>query len=237
MSDVGNPYAAPGSDLATSTDGAGAGVAPYTVGEMRAAFRRFAWAYWSYIGSSILMIIGLVALVVTMVVASGAPRRGREFEALFEGENGMVFAILFMGMVLLMVAISILLMVFSLILLYRYWRVMQPYTTRTTPGKAVGFLFIPFYNLYWMFVAYHGLAKEIDAYIASHPGTEAPRPETSLILVMVIMMVMSFVPYLGSLAGLGLIVLFYISKMRLNNSIIGIIADRARGDVTAADPR
>jgi hypothetical protein len=136
-----------------------------------------------------------------------------------------------------MLTVSILLMVFSLILLYRYWRVMQPYTSRTTPGKAVGYLFIPFFNLYWMFVAYHGLAKAIDAYIDGHPGTQAPRPETPMILVMVILLAVSFVPYLGSLAGLGLIVLFYLSKLRLNNSIIGIIADRARGDAAAAAPR
>ena len=231
-----NPYAAPSSDLSSATDGVGAGVAPYTVGEMRSAFKRFAWSFWSYIGSLGLMFIGMIGLVVVMAVTNAGSGRNKPLIA-DDGSGALMFALgcgLFM---LICLATTVLLVVYSCILLYRYWRVMQPYTTLTTPGKAVGFLFIPFYNLYWVFVAYHGLAKAIDAYIDSHPNTEAPRPQTHLVLVTAILFVISCVPYLGGLAGLGLIVLIYLSKARLNNSIIGIIADRARGDVTAADPR
>jgi hypothetical protein len=38
--------------------------------------------------------------------------------------------------------------------LYRAWKCLQPGgLARTTPGKAIGFLFIPFFNLYWIFQA------------------------------------------------------------------------------------
>ncbi|MCL2120465.1 MAG: hypothetical protein FWH27_18790, partial [Planctomycetaceae bacterium] len=33
---------------------------------------------------------------------------------------------------------------------------------RTTPGKAVGFLFIPIFNFYWIFVAFRGLGKNMN---------------------------------------------------------------------------
>lgn len=44
--------------------------------------------------------------------------------------------------------------------LYRAWQILQPGGPRTSPGSAVGLMFIPFFNLYWVFVAYHGLAHD-----------------------------------------------------------------------------
>jgi hypothetical protein len=45
-----------------------------------------------------------------------------------------------------------------------------------TPGKAVGYLFIPFYNLYWMFVANQGLCEAVDRTLLSQGGmARAPR--------------------------------------------------------------
>ncbi len=34
-----------------------------------------------------------------------------------------------------------------------------------TPGKAVGFCFIPFFNFYWIFVALAGLAKRMNKFV------------------------------------------------------------------------
>ena len=48
---------------------------------------------------------------------------------------------------------------FGLILLYKMWRQIPRWETPTTPGKAVGFLLIPFFNFYWFFIALGGLAE------------------------------------------------------------------------------
>lgn len=53
--------------------------------------------------------------------------------------------------------------VYQLVSLSRCWYVLQPYGARTTPGRAVGFMFIPFFNFYWPFVAYKGLAEDANA--------------------------------------------------------------------------
>ncbi len=58
--------------------------------------------------------------------------------------------------------------VLQYILTYRFWQVIQDGEQRTTPGRAVGFLFIPLFNLYWFFVAYFGLATDINRYISRH---------------------------------------------------------------------
>lgn len=58
--------------------------------------------------------------------------------------------------------------VLQYILIYKLWQVIQDGHARTTPGKAIGFLFIPFFNLYWYYVAFHGLARDMNGYIERH---------------------------------------------------------------------
>jgi type II secretory pathway pseudopilin PulG len=55
--------------------------------------------------------------------------------------------------------------IYFLIALHRCWTVIQVAPCRTTPGKAVGFLFVPFYNFYWWFEALPGLAADVNSYI------------------------------------------------------------------------
>ena len=57
--------------------------------------------------------------------------------------------------------------IYFFISLYRCWSILQGSTARTSPGKAVGFLFIPFFNLYWIFVAIRGLAKDANEFLHS----------------------------------------------------------------------
>lgn len=50
------------------------------------------------------------------------------------------------------------------VLLFKFWQVVQDRFARTTPAKAIGFLFVPFFNIYWTFVAIFGLSKELNRY-------------------------------------------------------------------------
>ncbi len=52
--------------------------------------------------------------------------------------------------------------VFYFLVLHRGWSLVQDGQTDVTPGRAVGFCFIPFYNLYWIFVGIAGLPKQIN---------------------------------------------------------------------------
>jgi hypothetical protein len=58
--------------------------------------------------------------------------------------------------------------VLGLILLYKFWQVNQDGHASTTPGKAVGFMFIPIFNIYWLFRAFPGLSLDQNRYIADH---------------------------------------------------------------------
>jgi hypothetical protein len=56
--------------------------------------------------------------------------------------------------------------VFIAILHYRCWKAVPPQCRATTPGKAVGFLFIPVFDFFWAFISWPKLAEGL---IKSYP--------------------------------------------------------------------
>jgi len=58
--------------------------------------------------------------------------------------------------------------VFGCMLLYQLWKLIPRDIARTTPGKAVGFSFIPLYHFYWIFVAYKGLGEDMNKTLLRH---------------------------------------------------------------------
>jgi hypothetical protein len=60
------------------------------------------------------------------------------------------------------------------IYLYRAWLCLKPGgLARTTPGAAIGCLFIPFFNMYWIFQAFLGLAKDWNRTMAKYSDLKA----------------------------------------------------------------
>ena len=70
----------------------------------------------------------------------------------------------------------------AVVWLYQSWSSVPPemrYTnggTWMTPGKAIGFLFIPFFNLVWLFIANLGLCDAVNRTLVARGGPpRAPR--------------------------------------------------------------
>jgi hypothetical protein len=82
------------------------------------------------------------------------------------------------------------------VLWYKSWAAIQDGHARTTPGKAVGFLFIPFFNIYWVSQAIWGLSKDFNAYLQrnSIPATRLPE---GLFLTFCILGFTTWIPGLG----------------------------------------
>ncbi|MDR3199783.1 MAG: zinc ribbon domain-containing protein [Planctomycetaceae bacterium] len=66
------------------------------------------------------------------------------------------------GVILIGVTALIISNIFYLMFLYAVWRQIPPKIAQTTPNKAVGFMFIPLFNLYWQFIALYGLGKKLN---------------------------------------------------------------------------
>jgi hypothetical protein len=96
------------------------------------------------------------------------------------------------------------------ILIYKLWaRIQGEPTTRATPGKACGFLFIPIFNFYWFFQAYWGWAKDYNQFIQAR-GINAPRAPEGLALTLCIFLLLSVIPILGLLFGIVSLILLAI---------------------------
>lgn len=131
---------------------------------------------------------------------------------------GAVTAVIVVGIFGLIAAVVI-----TYILLYRYWETIQDGYARTTPGKAVGFLFIPFFSWYWIFEAYHGLSKDMNAYM-NRNGIAAERQEEGLSLALCILIVCSIIPYVDFLTAPAAGIIFIILMNKWKKAASAIIA-------------
>ena len=92
----------------------------------------------------------------------------------------------------------------ALVMWYKAWEAIQDEHSRTTPGKAVGFLFIPFFNLYWIFQAFWGFAKDFNSYLGRRAISISQLPEGLFLaycIMLLVAMVMQFIPIVGSVVG------------------------------------
>lgn len=77
----------------------------------------------------------------------------------------------------------LLMIILGFALLYRIWAAIQFARPRTSPSKAIWGLFIPFYNIYWLFQVFWGWAKDYNNVLAQYK-IKAPRMSESLGVVM-----------------------------------------------------
>ena len=86
---------------------------------------------------------------------------------------------------------------------YRHWMVVCQRTgfKEHSPEQAVGFIFIPLFTLYWTFPSYQKLAELINHIIDSERFMgRGPRVNTGTATAMCVLKLVSAVPYLGVLA-------------------------------------
>jgi len=135
-------------------------------------------------------------------------------------EESLVGVLAILG--LLAVGVLTLDMVLTLKILYRGWLAIQDEHVRTTPGKAVGYLFIPFYNLYWAFVAWAGLAKDFNAFTSRY-SIPARRLSEGLFTLHCILMVagiiVNYIPIVGIIYSLVVLVVALIVLWNITGAV------------------
>ena len=109
------------------------------------------------------------------------------------------------GQMPLGVLLSLYAAIVALVMWYKAWAAIQDEHARTTPGKAVGFLFIPFFNFYWIFQAFWGFSKDYNSYLSRHGISMSELPAglflTYCILIL-LSLFMGWIPVLGSVIGI-----------------------------------
>ncbi len=131
--------------------------------------------------------IGGMALTVALTSGGGAASDGATFASLLPA----------VGVVFILVAL-----VAAMVWLYKAWTSVPEQMRYTdagkwiTPGQAIGYNFIPFYNLYWMFISNLGLCEAINRTLVAQ-GKQPKAPKGLAIAACV----SQLVPYCNLLVG------------------------------------
>ncbi|MBR0224953.1 MAG: DUF4339 domain-containing protein [Thermoguttaceae bacterium] len=75
---------------------------------------------------------------------------------------------------------SIFAAVTSFVFVFNFWKSIPRKFARTSPGVALGLLFVPLFNLYWSFVTFRGGSLDLDSslqYYAQHGMNQNERPK------------------------------------------------------------
>jgi hypothetical protein len=141
-------------------------------------------------------------------------------------EEGGFGAFLFFFAAVVLYAYAI---VIGCMLWYRAWASIQDGHVRTTPARAVGFSFIPFFNFYWIFQMTYGFAQDYNSYVKRHDLGVGGLSE-GLYLTNCILTLGTCIPYLGMLAVLPVLVISIITTVMTCNAVNALPLVPATGE-------
>lgn len=213
-----NPYAAPAVAPFGGAPSGGSFPTPFVKRCSYGMFITF------YILGILLLIVGFVAFLGNIISeASSQSDYGTNPQPFdFSAISPVGILLMLAGVVCLIIST-----VLSLIYLYRGWLILQPGGARTSPGKAVGFLFIPFFNFYWVFVSFLGWSQDWNRIRTSHSNlTHLPASADGVFMALAICFVCSFLPLpiIGSLIAIAYGVLSLIAVYKVC-SVVNAVAE------------
>ena len=132
-----------------------------------------------------------------------------------------------------LIALGALCIVFSGILvyiyLYRAWKCLQPGGANVSPSAAVGFLFIPLFNIYWIFKAMGGLPKQWNLITSSYSNTKnAPKLTLGAFICMLLIPIIGQIIWLSQITkGLNFMAALHFQQARPAGSALAGLGSRA----------
>lgn len=172
-----------------------------------------AFYFGIYLGGAVVGGI-LMALAMFAIVGGAAASESGDFDSSASGAIAGVGALVMILAAVCLLASSIVV----LVLYYKMWAAIQDGYARTSPGKAVGFMFIPLFNLYWMFQAIWGYSKDYNEYLRRYSIPAKPLPE-ALFLTACILPLVGWLPFVGALIGIANLIIFIIIVNSICDSI------------------
>jgi hypothetical protein len=123
----------------------------------------------------------------------------------------------------------------TLILLFKMWKGLEDGVTPVTAGKAVGFLFIPFFNIYWFFRVWGGYPTEYNKFVERN-HLAAPPISSGIFMAFVITVALTAVLVLPILI-LPFVTIFLIARGcdSINNLELSKSASVEHRQLTPAD--
>lgn len=100
----------------------------------------------------------------------------------------------------------------GLVFHYKVWKSIPDNHSGITPAKAVGFLFIPVFNIYWLFKSVYGFAKELNYQIDRYGAPIKKLPSPLYLVQCILILILSILSRLGTGSAMfvALLVMFII---------------------------
>jgi hypothetical protein len=179
-----NPYAAPGPAMYRQNVFVPHGV---TAGPLVGpALRKVKLA------AGIAQIVTMVAGIVLVIVGS-----------VMGGDEGGIFAGVGVGVFGLWYLLVLAYGIVNLVWLHKFWSWIPPEQRYTgmwkkyiSPGAAIGFMFVPYFNIYWMFVIYLGIADIMERLRVQYPSSKGPVKTLAIVTLVVPMVFFPAGPFL-----------------------------------------
>lgn len=149
-----------------------------------------------YVVSLTLALLAVILAIAFFATRENFPALRRDFQPI----EPFVLFIVGLGVLQFLVVY----IVYPFVLLTKMWSAIQDGNARTTPGKAVGFLFIPFFNIYWICNVWGGFPTDYNNFVGRY---QLP---VSNLSPMLFIMFPVFVLISGITFGATLIVNFFI---------------------------
>ena len=119
------------------------------------------------------------------------------------------------------------LLILPFVVIYKMWASIRDGNhARTTPGKAVGFLFIPFFSLYWIFQVWGGFPTDYNKYVEHH-RLNVPLLGSGIYTAYPVLIVLSVIPFLNILTALGALFVFLVIMAKTCDAV-NRLADAAQ---------
>jgi serine/threonine protein kinase len=114
-----------------------------------------------------------------------------------------------------------------MVLLYRLWKAIQDGYARASPAQSIGFLFIPAFNVYWLFQAFWGFSRDFNRFVDRHALAISKLPEGLFLAANVTYTILVFTYWLPGLyqaVGLMNLVLLCLAVSKACDSVNALSA-------------
>jgi len=180
--------------------------------DLEKKIRNFKTSFW-FMSASLFLMIGLLGLAYEKIYAYN---NFFDFEYLLSiiGIFGYTFLLRFAFFVSALICL-----ISFLELLYYSWKIVEPNNENITGSKAVGYLFIPFYNLYWAYFIISTLPKELELKSQKWGIYSAPFLSDSMIVATAILFVLFLIPIVNVIFLVPFLVVSYIYIVKMTESV------------------
>jgi hypothetical protein len=174
-----------------------------------------------------LLLLSLVPLVSLVLFSPGSKWL---LDALGSTDNWQTANILILSLVIGAAALFLVVqIIITLLLLYKMWAAIQDGRSRTTPAKAIGFLFVPFFSAYWIFQVWGGYPADYNSYVERH-RPDLPRLNSGTYVAYPVLIELSVIPFLNILTVFVSLFVFF-AIINKTCDAVNRLADATQGQI------